>query len=149
MSTAGAPSAREAATADFFGNGEVAGMLVWGGWTGGPYAGDGAIFDVSGADWRPLPQAGAPSPRQDHVGVSLGDTYVVWGGCGNDTCKDLYGDGAALVAEGSALSWRPIAATDVLAPRRGATGVMLRHGVLIWGGKTASGETDTGAILYP
>jgi hypothetical protein len=141
----GAPSAREAATSVWTGSA----MVVWGGWTGGPYAGDGGSLPLPGGAWTALSSSAAPSARSEHTAVWTGDRMVIWGGCGMDTCAQLYGDGASWKPDGSGGLWTPIAASPDVAARSGATGVWTGTSVVVWGGKTSKGETDTGALLFP
>lgn len=143
--TAGAPAAREQHTAVWTGSS----MVVWGGFSGGPYLGDGGSLDPAGAAWTALSVTGAPSPRTEHAAVWTGDRMVVWGGCGTDSCKQLYGDGGAWKPGANGGSWQAIAATPGVVPRRGPTAVWTGTAALLWGGKAAQGETDTGAIYYP
>ena len=55
--------------------------LLWGGLTAnsGPATG-GAAYDPTTDQWTPLPDAGAPSQRQNHVAVWTGKYMVIWGG---------------------------------------------------------------------
>lgn len=141
---AGAPAAREQHTALWTGSR----MLLWGGFTGGPYLGDGGSLDPSAA-WTALSVIGAPSPRTEHAAVWTGSRMLIWGGCGTDSCKQLYGDGGVWTPDASGGGWQAITATGAVAARRGPTAVWTGSTMLIWGGKTAKGATDTGGIYYP
>lgn len=135
-SATGAPGPRDAA----IGVWTTSRMLIWGGWTGGPYESTGAIFDpgagMSGS-WTAMPAAGAPSARAEHVGLWTGGDLFVWGGCGEDLCAKVHGDGGRFVPGGG---WTPIEADDALSPRRGHAGVFTGTSVLIWGGRDDDGK---------
>lgn len=143
--TEGAPTARERHTGVWTGSK----MLIWGGWTGGPYENTGGLFDPAsgaGGSWQAMSNTGAPSPRMEHVGVWAGDEFVVWGGCGDDSCNTVYGDGGRFTPSESGGSWTPVAEQAGLSPRRGATGVTSGSTIIIWGGRlNAKDMVGTGA----
>jgi hypothetical protein len=146
MSTTGAPSAREGATAVW----TSSRLLVWGGWTGGPYEDSGGLFDpaagASGA-WIATSKSGAPSPRMEQVGVWTGSDLVVWGGCGSDSCAQVLDDGGRFAPDASGGQWAPIASQPALTARRGHTAVTTGASILVWGGrKDATGALATGAV---
>ena len=141
----GAPSAREQHSALWTGSR----MVVWGGFTGGVYENTGGAFDPAGNAWTALATTGAPSRRTEHAAVWTGSQMIVWGGCGMDSCKELYNDGGTWTPDTGGGTWAAIAASPNVAARRGATGVWTGRETVIWGGRTSTGETDTGAILHP
>ncbi|APR76512.1 Hypothetical protein A7982_01859 [Minicystis rosea] len=143
--TTGAPGPREAHTALWTGSR----MLVWGGFDGGFFRNDGGSLDPVGAAWTAITTTGAPAERSEHTAVWTGDRMIVWGGCGTDSCATLYGDGGAWTPSASGGSWTAIAASTNVAARRSATAVWTGNVVVIWGGRTKTGETDTGAQIYP
>lgn len=57
-------------------------MIVWGGYDGHDYRGDGSRFDPAANTWKALSAKGAPSPRADHTAVFTGKEMIVWGGFG-------------------------------------------------------------------
>jgi hypothetical protein len=143
MTQTGAPSQREGA-AGVWG---ASRLLVWGGWTGGPYEGTGGIFNpAAGAEgaWTAMPTQGAPSPRAEHTGVWTGNDFVVWGGCGEDLCTKVHADGGRFAPGAGA--WTPIEEQAGLSARRGHTAVVAGSSIIVWGGRVGSGEhLDTGA----
>lgn len=141
----GAPEAREQHTAIWTGSR----MVVWGGFTGGPYINTGGSLDPVGAAWVATTTTGAPSPRTEHTAVWTGTRMIVWGGCGMDSCTEFYGDGGAWTPDATGGAWTSIAASASVAARRGATAVWTGNAVILWGGRTSKGETDTGGILHP
>jgi hypothetical protein len=146
LSTTGAPSAREGATGVWTG----ALALVWGGFDGGTTVGSGGAFSLATGTWAPLPEDGAPSPRREHVAAWIGARMFVWGGCGDDTCKALLGDGAWFDPSAKPSgTWAPIATDSAVVARRGATAVWTGAEVIVWGGRTLAGLTNTGAQGTP
>ncbi len=131
----GAPTAREQLTAVW----TSTDLLVWGGWTGGPYENTGGLLD-SGAGtsgtWTATAVDGAPSPRAEQVGLWTEGELVVWGGCGSDTCADVDGDGGRFVPDAKGGKWTPITAQAALPPRRGAAGVTTGKSIIVWGGRS-------------
>ena len=137
----GAPTPREQLTAVW----TSTDLLVWGGWTGGPYEQTGGLLDAGGT-WTPTSLTGALSPRAEHVGLWTEGELVVWGGCGGDLCTDVDGDGARFVPDAKGGTWTPIAAQAALTPRRGAAGVTTGTSILVWGGRAdVSTLLDDGA----
>lgn len=59
-------------------------VFVWGGALGGGTTAttEGAIFDAARDVWRPINEAGAPTPRAEPVCVVAGDRIAVFGGQG-------------------------------------------------------------------
>ncbi|MCK6586908.1 MAG: hypothetical protein HUU21_04790 [Polyangiaceae bacterium] len=145
MTKIGAPSQREGASGVW----GAARLLVWGGWTGGPYEGTGGIFDPSAGPegaWSAMPSEGAPSPRGEHTGVWTGNDLLVWGGCGEDLCSKVYADGARFTPGSGGGTWTPVAEQSGLSGRRGHTAVVAGSQILVWGGRVGSSEyLDTGA----
>ena len=80
MTARGAPSPRAPETAAASGSR----LVVWGGWTvvanKQECFTDGAAYDVEADSWRPIPSAGAPSPRQHSISVGTDRHFVVMGG---------------------------------------------------------------------
>ena len=136
LAAAGAPSGRQGATAVWTSKE----LLVWGGWTGGPYEDTGGLFSPGSGtgSWIPTTKTDAPSARGEQVGVWSGSDLVIWGGCGGDSCGQILGDGGRFVPSASGGIWTPVATQDALPARRGATGVVTGTAVLVWGGRTDS-----------
>ncbi len=139
----GAPSRREVHTGVWAPSEKA--MLIWGGWTGGPYEDTGALLGEDGS-WRPMSVASAPSPRAEHVGIWVEDELFVWGGCGGDGCAEVFGDGARYRPNSAGGEWSTVETQSGLSARRGATGVFTGTQVIVWGGRDAKGALlDSGA----
>jgi hypothetical protein len=140
--SAGAPSGRERATIEWTGKE----LLIWGGWTGGPYLGTGGLLDIETGTWTSTSEASAPSPRADHASVWAKEHLVVWGGCMTDDCLEVLADGGQLVPDSKGGTWYPVEAQAELAGSRNATAVFTGESVIVWGGRTnASTRIDNGA----
>lgn len=140
----GAPTARQEHTAISTGT-EI---ILWGGWDGGLFQGDGAIFDLAGGAsgaWTPLATTDAPTARAEHVALWTGGQMFVWGGCGSDSCGDTRADGALWTK--SSGTWSPIFLDGAMAARRGATGVWTGDRAIVWGGRNdADAYIATGGV---
>jgi hypothetical protein len=143
--TENAPKTRESAVAAW----GASRMIVWGGWTGGPYEGTGGMFDPSaGAKgaWTTMSTESAPSPRGEHAGIWTGSELIVWGGCGEDLCAKIHGDGGRFTPGGDGGRWTPIEEQGALPARRGHTAVTTGSSIIVWGGRVGSMELlNTGA----
>lgn len=142
-----APDFREAHTALWTGNS----MIVWGGWNGGPFLNDGGIFEpnASNGTWTATSTASAPSPRRDHVAVWTGNSMIVWGGCGEDSCGKQYGDGGVFTPNASGGEWISIPEQPALSPRRNHSAVWTGSEMIVWGGRVGSSPTNSGAYTTP
>lgn len=142
--TSGAPEGREGHTAIWTGSA----MVVWGGWNGFVVLNTGGIFDPAGAakgTWIATSTASAPSPRDEFTATWTGSTMLVWGGCGGDACKNVYGDGGVWTPDSGGGAWAPVAEHPALGARRGHTAVWTGSEVIVWGGRLGSKPTNTGA----
>lgn len=141
-----APSARQDHTAVWTGDR----MVVWGGFTGGPYEDTGGAFDpeggADGGSWEPLSTASAPEARTEHVAVWTGTKMFVFGGCGTDSCAQIFGDGGIWTPSSSGGQWATVAETAALSPRKNAEAVWTGNTVIVWGGTGPDGPLGTGAI---
>jgi hypothetical protein len=146
-STTNAPSIREGHSALWTGHR----MLVWGGWNGGPFLGDGASFDpASGASgtWSTMSAAGAPSVRRDAAVVWTGSEMFLWGGLSGENGSVYHGDGGLYRPDLGAGTWTPIPESPVLSPRHFHAMVWTGSEVLVWGGESATALGD-GARVKP
>lgn len=145
VTSTGAPTPREGASGVW----GAERLLVWGGWAGGPYQGTGGIFDpTAGAEgtWAAMSTEGAPAARAEHTGVWTGGDLLVWGGCGEDLCPTIYGDGGRFVPDSGGGKWIPIEEQGGLSARRGHTAVVAGSAIIVWGGRVGSSEyLDSGA----
>lgn len=112
-------------------------MIIWGGNNGSPLA-DGWRFE--GGAWNPL-GAPEPSPRYGHTAVWADGNMIVWGGSNGTNL------GSGGIYNGT--SWNlemPTAPT----PRSYHTAVVTSDNrMILWGGATPSGVTNTGAVFNP
>lgn len=133
--TSGAPSRREGAAGVWTGSR----MIVWGGWTGGPYESTGGVLDPAGG-WVATASTDAPTARAEHMGVWTGTDLFVWGGCGDDLCSDVRDDGGRFVPDASGGTWTPIGSEAALSSRRGHAGVSTGSSVIVWGGRRGANQ---------
>ncbi len=155
LDPATAPTAREyfTATVTNWGN-----TYVWGGSDSGSlFCNTGSYFRAGvDKDWVAITNTGAPSGRKLHTSVllkpySCGNTnlnessIVIWGGMASDA---LYSNTGATF--NSIVGWIATPTGPGLpAGRYEHTAVTYRSDdtMIVWGGVTASGETNTGGIL--
>lgn len=140
---AAAPGVREANVIVWTGNR----MIIWGGWNGGPFIDTGSSFDPSpsgGGAWVTTSLTTAPSPRRDHEAVWTGKEMLVWGGCGEDACVKLLGDGGRFAPDFGAGTWSAVPEVPTLTPRKNHTMVWTGTEAIVWGGRD-TGPLGTGA----
>ena len=127
-------------------------VIVWGGNTSATFTNTGQIYRPADFTpltyfWTPTPiVASTPEARVAHTAVWTGIDMIVWGGSGISTPFLATGGRYRL----SNNSWTP---TTVVAgtpsPRNGHTAVWTGSKMIIWGGTTASGLTNTGSVYDP
>ncbi len=148
IQSAGAPAKRQSATGVWTGSS----MLVWGGWTGGPYLDTGGLLNPSasgGGKWTATSLTDAPSERSEHVGVWGNHELIVWGGCNGDQCGNVLADGGRFTPDSSGGKWTSFTAQDGLSAAHGATGVYTGDSIIVWGGTGATGDAvATGARSF-
>lgn len=135
LSASSAPSARRSHTAVWTGMS----MVLFGGIGAmGQAMGDGAKY--AGGSWIPLNNP-APEPREAHTAVWLASSneMIIWGGIAGGTRLD---SGYRL----NNLDWSGPLPTAPEA-RAHHTAVAYDSKMIIWGGDTAAGNTNTGAIF--
>jgi hypothetical protein len=123
-------------------------MLIWGGSSGGSILAQdpGGSYDPSLGTWKPLSVAGAPSGR--HVAfVWTGSKAFLWGGAGSCCPTTIFHETGALY-DPSADTWTPTTNTKVLT-KRSAPFVWAGSVGVIWGGESAEGIFEDGAIYNP
>ncbi len=147
ISVASAPSSRARHTAVWSGTD----MYVWGG-NDGAYQNTGDYYNYANNVWGAvlaMPMAQAPIVgRQEHTAVVVPNgRMIVWGGYNGG----YLGDGAIL--ETTLNSWNvtpmPTAPAAPSAREYHTAVVTNQNKMLVWGGLTASGYTNTGAQLDP
>ena len=143
ISTIGAPSRRRGYGAVWSGQE----LLVWGGNLVGvgpqqdQLLGDGARYDPATDQWRALPIAGAPSPRQNPEVAWTGQELLVWGGLASQGAGSSVP--AVPLATGSRYdprqdAWTPMA-TDGGPPGAWGGAFALSRGLLVWQGVERGG----------
>ncbi len=148
LNVTGAPTLRQSHAALWTGNE----MLVWGGWNGGDYKNDGALFNPDDASWRTMNVAGAPDPRSEALALWTGANFFVWGGCGGDACGKYFGDGALYVPDASGGSWGMLPSSGAPSDRREVAGAFGGKRAMVWGGRAQTGlflGTGARARLFP
>lgn len=110
-------------------------LIIWGGLlpTPGTVHDDGAVFDVSPGEWRPM-QASPLKGRVGHTAVWAGDEVIIWGGHSGGTDERPIGrlpDGAAY--QPAEDTWRSIATPD-LTGGPGYTSVWTGSEMIVIGG---------------
>jgi len=148
VGTGGAPEARYHHTAVYTGTR----VLVWGGVGCGGLnlsCGNGASYDPAGAQWTPLVQTSAPSPRGLHSAVWTGSQMIVWGGEDFGT-RALFSDGARF--DESRSEWLAMSTTGAPSARRFHAAVWTGSRMFVWGGDrsaTADEGLGDGALYDP
>ena len=100
-------------------------MVIWGGFDGNqfPYLGSGAQYDPGADAWAGIALENAPSPRNDHSAVWIGDRMIIWGGSdgsvlntgGRYVLNLVPGEATGLIfTNDTDLSWNPVAGSGVL-----------------------------------
>jgi hypothetical protein len=122
-------------------------MIVWGGYDGS-YRKDGAKSDLT--SWTSMPAAPIAG-RRYHTAVWIAgnvNRMIVWGGADASGYLD---DGAMFdPAADPSVAWNASPMPKGPEARQRHTAVVTNTGkMLVWGGQTPSGYTNTGAILDP
>ena len=130
------------------------GFDVWGGQTDTSKTATGASFTTAGNYWIALNEPDPPGPRyhasiiHDPAGFHFG--FLVWGGSSN---TDSFLDSGGAYSGGFTPGWEATPSTDAPSGRFGHTAVWCSNGsccspeMIVWGGFTLSGYTNTGGIL--
>lgn len=137
----GVPLFRERASSAF-GNNRI---IVWGGWDGGNYLGDGATLDATTLPgvWQPMASDKAPSPRANHVSLWLGSELFVWAGCTGQACSELLEDGGVWNAKDD--SWNELPADSEFQGRIDHASVWTGSQVIVFGGNRGTTTLGNGA----
>ena len=173
VATAGAPAAREFATAVWTGSG----MIVWGGIKFNSMAAptvfnNGGIYDPQTNSWRAVSTSGAPAARFAHSAVWTGSEMIVWGGDsrmfgfaapGGLSDQRLAGETErvrqAVIDPGPLNSggiydpvtdsWRPLSTVNAPSPRAEHTAVWTGSRMIVWGGGDAHSNLAGGGLYDP
>jgi N-acetylneuraminic acid mutarotase len=144
IGASGAPSPRSGHTAVWV-DGE---FIVWGGDGAEGVLNSGAKYSSVGDSWAELPTSGAPSARRGHSAIFSGSKMIIWGG---ESEGGLLGDGAVFdsSANDGAGSWTAMATLNAPIARSDHSAVWTGSEMILYGGKTAQGETNTTAAYDP
>ncbi len=150
-STVNAPAARERHTAVWTGSK----MVVWGGRFWPDYYsdyGDGGRYDPATDSWSATSLADAPSARSFHTAIWTGTEMIVWGGCYGGSCGTRLNTGGRY--NPATDLWTPTSTgASVPSPRNSHSAVWAVYGanqrMIVWGGYTDSGSTNTGGRYNP
>jgi hypothetical protein len=145
-----APQHRDAHTAVWTGDR----MIIWGGRSGlGPggylHLNSGGMYQPTGIGaWSSTADVNAPAPRGRHTATWTGTGMLIWGG---ENGSLRYGDGGSFdpLSPGEIGAWGLFESTGAPSARSGATGVWTGSRWIVWGGRDASGVTNSGAIYDP
>jgi hypothetical protein len=128
-------------------------MFVWGGFDArGNEQNVGALYDPATDRWRPVPSAGAPSPRAFFAAVAAGPVVVVWGGSSSDRSTipaQVTRTETGAVFDPDLFAWREIDTLGAPARRNDTAAVWTGSEMLLWGGAGALGRLATGGLLQP
>ncbi len=136
VNTAGAPSARTGHAAAWTGRR----MVIFGGRNNTGMQADGGLYDPVGNGWSPLPLNGMPpGARMGATMIWTGNALIVWGGFSN---TGHWASGAVLSfdAQGVPGVWTNLAAPSGFSGRMGHVGVWDGQRLIVWGGRSSSGQ---------
>ena len=138
------PPARSAHSAVWTG----AEMIVWGGYATMAGLSSGGRYDPVLDRWRSTAPSGAPAARWGNSAVWTGRRMIVWGGTTLATGTWFYyGDGARYDPRSDA--WFPTSASGAPAARTYHGAAWTGAEMIVWGGHTSSGASNTGARYDP
>jgi hypothetical protein len=112
-------------------------MIVWGGYSGTAFLGDGARYNPTTDSWTAMATTGAPPPRAGNSAVWTGSEMIIWGGFNGSSTLNTggrYNPGTG--------SWTATSITNAPAARDYHTAVWTGSEMIIWGGSPDSGATS-------
>ncbi|MEQ1875455.1 MAG: hypothetical protein ABL958_02335 [Bdellovibrionia bacterium] len=115
-------------------------IFVWGGWDGGNFQSDGAVYSPETNQWTPVSTVNAPTVRMNFVSVTTSSEIIVWGGEGIDTAV-----GARYNIETDV--WTPTSANPV-GTRLSPQGVWNGSRMFVFGGEDIGGNVLPGGEIY-
>ena len=122
-------------------------MIVWGGVDAVPnYFNNGAAYDPAATKWSPIATPSNFAGRVDHTAIWTGTKMIVWGGV-DRSVPNYFPDGAAY--DPATNIWSPIATPSNFAGRSNHTAVWTGKEMIVWGGNTNAGVTNSGAAYDP
>ncbi len=147
VATAGAPTARELATAVWTGSE----MIVWGGLKDNAMSppstfNGGGIYDPQANSWKQLSTSGAPSARFGHTAVWTGSEMIVWGG----VTPLINGGGmnSGGIYDPAMNTWRTVSTLNAPSPRGFHTAVWTGSRMIVWGGDDGHSHDIGGGGIY-
>jgi hypothetical protein len=125
-------------------------MIVWGGTSfgAGSALNTGGVYDPLSDSWSATSTGtNVPAPRVFHTAVWTGSTMIVWGG---ESASFVRLDTGGIYTPASN-SWAQTSTFGVPLGRRYHTAVWSQNTgtMIVWGGQTAAGFTNTGALYNP
>jgi len=142
-SSAGPPTQRSEHSAVWTGSR----MIVWGGIdNSGTVLRTGGMYNPATNSWTATNVATAPSARSLHSAVWTGSRMVVWGGYDAGTATQL-GTGSRF--DPATNTWLAISLVGAPEPRSRHTAVWTDGQMIVWGGVTSGGLTNSGALYDP
>jgi hypothetical protein len=148
VATAGAPTARELATAVWTGSR----MIVWGGLKANGMSppstfNNGGIYDPQANSWKQISTSGAPTARLAHTAVWTGSEMIVWGGRTPIIDADPMNSGG--IYDPATNTWRPVSMLNAPSPRAFHTAIWTGSRMVVWGGGDAHSVLAGGGIYDP
>jgi hypothetical protein len=146
VSTVGAPAGARLSTAVWTGQE----MIVFGGANASGINTHNGRYNPVTDSWLPVSSAGAPNVQYFHSATWTGTRMIVWGGSQSFSCGEFSGcSGAGAAYDPTTNSWSPISSVGAPSARSGHTALWTGSKMIIWGGSTPLGDTNTGAIYDP
>ena len=121
-------------------------MIVWGGRDSNGVTSSGGLYDPVADTWSATTLTNAPASRLGHTAVWTGSKMIVWGGW--DGLINYFNNGNAFDPT-SGWNTVPIATPNGFAGRWDHTAVWTGSEMIVWGGNTSTGLTNTGAAYNP
>jgi N-acetylneuraminic acid mutarotase len=147
VATAGAPTARELATAVWTGSR----MIVWGGLKVNGMSppstfNSGGIYDPQANSWKQVSTSGAPAARFGHTAVWTGSEMIVWGG--RTPVIDAGAMNSGGVYDPVTNTWRPVSTLNAPSPRAFHTAIWTGNLLIVWGGQDGHTHDIGGGGIY-
>ena len=119
-------------------------MVVWGGYNGASFLGNGGSYTIQTQAWTAT-NPPEPEGRRYHTAVTFGDPatkMVVWGGEGQN--GELDSGGVYTAADNS---WQPT--PTALSARHFHTAISTGTAMIVWGGQSGSTRLGDGGVYTP
>jgi len=119
-------------------------MIVWGGFQGGNFLGDGGRYNPGSDNWTATSTTNAPSTRSSPTAVWTGTEMIVWGGAnltGLLNTGGRYNPGAD--------GWTATSTTNAPDGRYLHSTVWTSSEMIVWGGTDSNNYFNSGGRYYP